>query len=115
MQQPSEFNPDNQVYNIFHDNGFMMGRMIAFSKSTYRKSHPDNMIIFNANIVTINDKKVWHGDLDITIDKPKLQIVADILKQDLYILYEMDARFGTDEDPIDVLISKAKVVIKANV
>jgi hypothetical protein len=112
IQYPSEFKEEKYFYNIFKENGLLMGRMISGSKSYYRERFPKHLVIFNANIIIINDKKVWHGDLDITIDENKLKNVAKILNQDLYILYEYDARFGNEDKPIDELIKKAAYIIK---
>ena len=47
------------------------GAMISASKSGYRKKHPKNLVVFNSN-VCIGLKKVWWGDLDITLSKNKL-------------------------------------------
>jgi hypothetical protein len=47
------------------------------------------------------------GDFDKKEEK-----FHDKLKEDLYILMEGDARFGYENQPIDILISKARTVIK---
>lgn len=74
------------------------GRLISGSKSGYRERHPDNFAVFNANICT-KSKKVWFGDLDLTLDMDRLFQVVDILGEDIYILYEMDARFENEDNP----------------
>jgi hypothetical protein len=74
------------------------GRMIAGSKSTYRRYYPKNLVVFNANIV-IGNKKVWHGDLDISRDEPLLVRLAELTEQEVYVLYEMDGRFENEEQP----------------
>lgn len=84
---------------IFHDAGFPVGRMIAGSKSLYRAAHPNNIVYFNANIF-INGEKVWYGDLDLTLDTPRLKELASQLG-DLFVLKELDGRFGA-EDTVDV-------------
>lgn len=74
------------------------GRMISGSKSSYYQRHPDNLIVFNANVCTDNGK-VWYGDLDVTLDSDKLQQAAEVLNCRLYVLYEMDARFDNEDRP----------------
>ena len=51
--------------------------------------------------------KVWYGDLNITEDYLILKSIADSLNTTLYVLWEMDARFGKEKKPIDELIKKA--------
>ena len=78
------------------------GRMISGSKSGYRKVYPENVPVFNANLV-IEDAgkyvKVWHGDVDLTVDAEKLLKASEKAGKKLYVLYEMDARFEREEDP----------------
>lgn len=80
------------------------GRMIAGSKSGYRKAFPKNFVLFNANIVLEGWGKVWYGDLDLTRDEALLVRLAELTKRELYVLHEMDARFENEDNP---LISKA--------
>lgn len=96
--------------NIFSKYDLYEGRMISGSKSGYRDRFPKNRVIFNANIVTDNGK-VWYGDLDITVSEKTLMKISEELSQELYILYEMDARFGTENAPIDELKSKAAFIV----
>lgn len=92
----SEFNPSESYYKIFSDNGLIMGRMISGSKSLYREKYPDHKVCFNANVVAKSYGKVWYGDLDLTVDREKLQEVANELHDTLYVLYEMDGRFENE-------------------
>ena len=108
---PSEFRSDGDMYKLFQKNGLELGRMISWSKSSYRESHPDNLVIFNSNILTKKRGKVWHGDLDVTEDYDALQNIADELGENLYVLREMDARFGNENLPIKSLIKKAAATI----
>jgi len=110
-QFPSEFLSDGDLYKIFMNHGLMMGRMISGSKSGYRDRYPENLVVFNANIVTKKRGKVWHGDLDVTIDEPKLSEVSKKLGENLYILYEMDARFENENMPFKFYESKCAAVI----
>jgi len=113
FQFPSEFRTDGDIYKLFNDNNLIVGRMISGSKSGYKEQYPDNLVIFNANIITKSRSKVWFGDIDVTFDFDNLKTVADKLGEDLYILYEMDARFGTENDLIEELINKAVIKIKS--
>lgn len=105
--QPSEFNPKLKHFEIFGDNGLMNGRMICGSKSTYRTKYPDHMVIFNANVITKSNSKLWYGDLDINIDGDKLIKISKELGEHLYVLHEMDCRFGNEEDDIDEIIKRS--------
>ena len=91
--------------------GFM-GRMISGSKSFYCSQYPDRKPIFNANIIT-SEGKVWYGDLDLVTDKKVLQDIADTLGESIYVLREMDARFGTEEEDVQIMISKAVGIFTA--
>lgn len=82
------------------EHGFEISRMIAFSKSTYVSKRPNNQAVFNANVVT-DQGKIWWGDLDLLDDSEKLQQVANGLECNLYILREMDGRFGNENRPFD--------------
>lgn len=95
-QFPSEFLSDGDIYQIFMSNNLMTGRMISGSKSGYMEQYPDNLVVFNANIVIESRGKIWHGDLDITRDYENLEKVAEALEEPLYILREMDARFENE-------------------
>jgi len=108
----SEFKEDPDYYVIFSTNGLIMGRIIAESKGEYCKEHQGELIIFNANIIIKKQGKIWYGDININLDFDKLKNIADKLKEDLYILLEGDARFGYENQSIDILISKAKAIIK---
>lgn len=61
---------------FFRQEKFGTGRMISPSKSLYRKSFPDNFTIFNANVLTKEDGKIWWGDLDLTRDSDTLKKIA---------------------------------------
>jgi len=79
------------------------GRMITGSKSGYSKTYPGNAAIFNANIFAISGdsyEKVWHGDLDLTLDSEKLLKISETLGKEIVVLREMDGRFDNEEEPI---------------
>lgn len=96
----------------FRENGLPIGRMISWSKSGYLESNPNNLVYFNANIFTLEDGKIWHGDIDLTKEKEKLEQVSAHLGKPLYILREMDGRFGNEELPQQQIIEYAVSVIK---
>ncbi len=74
------------------------GRMISGSKSGYRQRFPHNLTVFNANLCT-ESEKIWYGDIDLTFDYEKLEILANAIDEKIYVLYEMDGRFENEEKP----------------
>lgn len=83
------------------------GRMISGSKSAYIQAYPNNKPIFNANILTKSEGKIWFGDLDLVTDEEILQNIANDFEESVYILRELDCRFGAENQPIEELILKA--------
>lgn len=75
------------------------GRMICASKGQYRYDNPRNVVLFNANLCT-NEDKLWYGDVDITVEADKLKKIASELNEVLYVLREMDGRFENEERPL---------------
>ena len=96
-----------EVQQFFNAHSFHNGRMIGGSKSGYSSQHPDELIVFNANILMPGYGKVWYGDLNLTEDYLVLQDIAKSLNSTLYILWESDGRFGEENKPFDELIKKA--------
>lgn len=96
---PSDFNRKENSPEYFAEKvmGFM-GRMIGSSKSIYRYDNPENVIVFNANLATRKDGKIWYGDLDLTKDHEKLMELVSKIGV-FYIFYESDLRFGKEEKP----------------
>ena len=74
-------------------------RLIAGSKSTYRKTYPKNLVVFNSNVVVEGLGKVWHGDLDLTRDEALLVRLAELTDREVYVLPEMAARFENESSP----------------
>jgi len=93
--------------NFFNNEGLNLGRMISFSKSGYRDRFPDNEVYFNANIFVLGEGKIWYGDIDVTKDKEQLENIAREIGKDLYILREMDGRFGNEELKDSEIITRA--------
>ena len=109
-EYPSDFKPTLSVMEIqqhFDAHGFHDARMIGGSKMDYHNEHRDDLIVFNANVLMSGYGKVWYGDLNITQDYIILKSIANSLNTTLYILWEMDGRFGEENKSIDELISKA--------
>lgn len=69
------------------------------SKGQYCHDNPRNLVVFNANVCTREDGKIWYGDLDITIHESKLWLLAKALGKEIYVLYEMDGRFEHESSP----------------
>jgi len=109
---PSEFNC-SKYYEMFESFGLYPGRMISGSKSGYLETHKGHHVVFNGNIVTKEDGKIWFGDIDATLDFDKLKDVADLLGKDLYILRESDGRFENENAGFPFWSKKAVVIITA--
>lgn len=56
-------NWDKLIYQLLGSSGRCLG-----SKSGYRMDNPTHVVYFNA-LVYINEKRVWCGDLDLTMDE----------------------------------------------
>ena len=109
-EYPSDFKPTvpvQEVQQYFDAYSFHDGRMIGGSKMDYHNEHRDDLIVFNANVLMPGYGKVWYGDLNLTEDYKTLKKISDSLNTILYILWEMDGRFGEENKSIDELISKA--------
>lgn len=78
---------------ILIENLGRQGRMITATKSGYQSCHPDNIIIFNANVAIVGYNKFWYGDLDLTVDKDLLLKCSKEIGKPLYIFYEFDLHF----------------------
>ena len=107
---PSDFKSSSSVQEIqqvFEAYKFYTGRMIGGSKSGYRNMHPDDLIIFNANVLMPGHGKVWYGDLNLTEDYLVLREIAQNLNTELYVLRESHARFGEEDKSLTELIKKA--------
>ena len=93
--------------SIFEKEKLLSGRMLSYSKSVYRNKFPDNEVYFNANIFVLGEGKIWYGDIDVTKEKEQLENVAREIGKDLYILREMDGRFGNEELKDSEIITRA--------
>ena len=109
-EYPSDFKPNasvQEVQQVFEAYKFYNGRMIGGSKTGYSGQHPDDLIVFNANVLMSGYGKVWHGDLNLTEDYLVLQDIAKSLNTTLYVLWESDGRFGEEDKPLTALLDKA--------
>lgn len=91
----------------FQNNGLMSGRMISHSKSGYREKYPENEVYFNCNIFVLGEGKIWYGDLDVTREEETLKAIAWDLGKKLYVLREMDGRFGNEDLPDSEIIKRS--------
>src|SRR5271168_212586 len=76
------------------------GKMIGGSKSLYRDEHDEELVVFNANVCTKEDGKIWHGDLNVTLEESKIKKLARELGKRIYVLYESDGRFENEKKPL---------------
>ena len=109
-EYPSDFKPDMIVEGIqqyFESHSLYVARMIGGSKMGYRTEHPDDLIVFNANVLMPGYGKVWYGDLNLTEDYLVLREISECLNTTLYVLWESDGRFGEENKPIDELVKKS--------
>lgn len=79
----------------------MEGKMISGSKSGYYTRHPNNLALFNANLIVMESipTKIWYGDLDLTLSIDQLKELASELGVEIRVLREFDARFDYEEKP----------------
>lgn len=98
---------NKEIQIIFENNKLFLSRLIGLSKSFYVRENPNHKAVFNANIFTLEDGKIWFGDLDLNNDENKLKNIAKSLNRDLYILREMDGRFENESLSVDEIKNKA--------
>lgn len=96
------------IREAFMNQGLYMGHMMSHSKSLYRENNPHSVCYFNANIVTLNEGKIWWGDLDLTKHGEALKAIADEIGEVIYVLRESDGRF--ENEGVDGLLLLTKAV-----
>lgn len=101
-----------QIREVFINHGYHSGRMISGSKSFYREKYPDHEVFFNANIFTLEEGKIWYGDIDFTKDSEIISKISKQLNRDLYILREMDGRFENENLKGDKIKTLSQKIIK---
>lgn len=98
-KMPSEFCREDHPARTAEEILGLCGRMIAASKHAYRDAHPEREPVFNVNVCIRSAGKIWHGDLDLSLDDGQLHALADDLGETVYVLHECDARFDRAADP----------------
>lgn len=101
----------DQISAVTRRLGLHHGRMISGSKSQYRRAHPDNIVVFNAALADAEGNDLWRGDLDLTVDEPKLIALATELGATLHVLHEDDARLIGKAEPYRLDLAPAVVRI----
>jgi hypothetical protein len=91
------------IEQVFKNHKLYCGQMISGSK----QSPKGHVCVWNANIITRKLGKIWYGDLDLTKSESVLKEIALEIGEPIYVLREMDCRFGTERDSVEILISKA--------
>ena len=76
------------------------GSILTVYKVKYRKTHPDNLIIFNSSII-VNDEKIWYGDIDLTESKDSLIELSKTINNNIYVLFGPDKRLH-NENILDI-------------
>ena len=111
LLQKKPLNPKRTslVFNVFR---YPFGKMLSSSKSRYRDRNPGNEVFFNANIFTIEDGKIWYGDIDYTKDQETLEKIATKLERNLYIVRELDGRFENENIKTNQIKKKAIKLIQ---
>jgi len=87
------------MFEIIREILGLPGKMVSYSKSTYNREYPTHVVVFNANVCTEEDGKIWYGDVDVTLDEFRLKRLAKVLKKKIYVLKEMDGRFENESKP----------------
>jgi hypothetical protein len=86
--------PDEQFIELAMTVGLHLSRLIGLSKTGFIRRHPQHAAIFNATIADAEGRRLWWGDLDLTVDEEALHRLAERAGLDLYIYYEGDSRRG---------------------
>lgn len=76
--------PTEAAVMLLGSNGKKLG-----VKSTYAKSNPNNLFLFNAEIY-IDTGRIWTGDLDITVSTKQLQKLSQYLGKKLFVIRSAD-------------------------
>lgn len=103
---------NEKTIEIFEGNKLFLGRLIGFSKTLYVRENPNHKAVFNSNVYTLQDGKIWYGDLDLNKDEETLKNIANQLQRDLFILREMDGRFSNEEKTTEEIKNKSVYVIE---
>ena len=91
--------------------GMYQGRLIGNSKTNYCRKHPNDLIMFNAVMVTESDGIIWNGDINAHVDKDLLIKTRNIVGEDLYFLSEHEGYELRDSLPL-ALIAKSIIGVR---
>ena len=105
----NEINRESQVNKLFEDIGWITGRIIAYSKSNYIEEHPNNLVVFNAKVIVLDEGLVWSGDLDIDKNIDTLNEISIKSDKKLYIMRESD--LINNQNMLEEHIIKKSVVV----
>lgn len=103
-----------EITEIFRFHQMYDARMISGSKSGYRGRYPKNDVVFNANIFTPSNGRVWYGDLDITLDNKVLQSICNEIGEEMIVVSEMFGRFGAENRPYEEIFKNAHTKFTPN-
>lgn len=101
-----------EILNVFSYFGMTSGRILSEHKSEYKKLYSTDHILFNANVFTLEEGKIWYGDINLTQEYNLLQSISEQLDRDIYILNELDGRYDNEFLPSSKIIEKAICKIK---
>jgi len=88
MTAPGQSMHHNQILAVLRQHGFAEGRLIAFSKSGYRKYYRGHFVVFNAQIFSRRGRVLKTADLDLTLDAEKLNAAARVVGENFFVLEE---------------------------
>jgi len=75
------------------------GQLVGASKTAYRRAHPDHEVLCNACLFAAEAGKeasavaVWFGDIDLELDRERVQRAADAVGRRLVLTPEHPFRF----------------------
>ena len=96
----------NDLQRLFEAKGLPLSRLLG-SKSRYLSKNENNIVFFNANVITKSCHKVWFGDIDLNKDWKKLCAISKAASETLYVLSEFKCRFDTEKKTTKALIATA--------
>lgn len=77
------------------DHTMRCGRMMA----PHKFAPEGQTCVWNANLVTKEQGKIWYGDINLTTEGLYVADLAEELEETIYVLREMDCRFDTTDAP----------------
>lgn len=71
-----------------------MGKMLSASKTDYSKKHSKSTVFFNGNVYDSDGQKIWYGDIDLTRENKKIERLAKVLGESIYVTAEQPFRWS---------------------